>query len=95
MKLSQKGHVMSNAKVVTLETLSVRIAELESTITELKVRNRGPKSTRSMTADHAHLVKFGKLRDLAHMKAAKELGLSYGQVYSARGGYTFNHVKSS
>jgi len=83
---------MSNAKVVTLETLSVRIAELESTIAELKVRNRGPKSTRSMNAEHAHMVKFGQLKDLDHMECAKKLGLSYGQIYSARCGYTFKYV---
>jgi len=83
---------MSNSKEVTLETLSVRIAELESTIAELTVRNRGPKSTMSMTAEQAHMVKFGQLAKLDHMQCAKKLGLSYGQIYSARNGYTFNHV---
>jgi hypothetical protein len=46
-----------------------------------------------MTDEDAARVKFGDLKDLAHRKAAQELGLSYGQIYSCRLGYTFNHVK--
>ena len=76
---------MSNPKVVTLETLLARIEALES-------RNRGPKSERAMTEADAHMVKFGQMRDLAHREAAEKLGLSYGQIYSARGGYTFKDV---
>jgi DNA-directed RNA polymerase specialized sigma24 family protein len=45
-----------------------------------------------MTDEDAQKVKFGELKDLSHREAAKELGLSYGQVYSCRLGYTFNHI---
>jgi hypothetical protein len=62
-------------------------------VNDIKVRDRGPKSERSMTDDDAKRVKFGDLKDASHKDAAKKLGLSYGQIYSCRGGYTFNHVK--
>jgi len=83
--------IMSNAQKATIEQ---RLTMLEEKVANLKVRDRGPKSERSMTDEDAQRVKFGDLKDLKHKKAAKELGLSYGQIYSAREGYTFNHVKA-
>ena len=86
---------------VTIEPLSAKAtnAEIISTVNALiervnsiKVRDRGPKSERSMTDEDAARVKFGDLKNASHKDAAAELGLSYGQVYSARGGYTFTHV---
>lgn len=74
-------------------TLEQRVTALEAKVASIKVRDRGPKSERSMTDDDAQRVKFGDLKALSHKEAAKELGLSYGQVYSARGDYTFNHIK--
>jgi hypothetical protein len=83
-----------NAKTETGKlTLEERVAILEEKVANIKVRDRGPKSTRTMTDEDAARVKFGDLKDVAHRKAAQELGLSYGQVYSCRLGYTFNHVK--
>lgn len=82
---------MSNTQIATLEQ---RLALLEQKVEGLKVRNRGPKSERPMTEDDAQKVKFGDLKGLTHKKAAAKLGLSYGQIYSARNGYTFNHVKA-
>ena len=73
--------------------LIAKVNELVEKVNSIKVRDRGPKSTRTMTDEDAFKVKFGELKDLSHRKAAKELGLSYGQVYSCRLGYTFNHVK--
>lgn len=55
-------------------------------------RDRGPESTRDMTEDDARRIMLGDLRDVAHKKAAEILGLSYGQVYSARFGHTFKTV---
>jgi len=83
-----------NAKTekVTLESLAARLTELEEKVAKIKVRDRGPKSERAMTDEDAFRVKFGDLKGLGHKDAAKELNLSYGQVYSCRGGYTFNHV---
>lgn len=73
--------------------LLARIEALEEKVASIKVRDRGPKSERSMTDDDAFRVKFGDLTGLGHKQAAEKLGLSYGQVYSCRGGYTFTHVK--
>ena len=70
-----------------------KVNELIQKVNSIKVRDRGPKSERAMTDEDAYKVKFGDLKDKSHKDAAKELGLSYGQIYSARGGYTFNHVK--
>lgn len=75
-------------------TLEERVALLEEKVAAIKVRDRGPKSERSMTDEDAQRVKFGDLKDQSHKQAAEALGLSYGQIYSARGGYTFNHVKA-
>lgn len=84
---------MSNAKV-TLETILERVEQLEAQLAQIKTRDRGPRSERPMTDEDAQRVKFGDLKDHSHKAAAKELGLSYGQVYSCRGGYTFNHIKA-
>ena len=70
-----------------------KLNEIVQKVNNIKVRDRGPKSERSMTDDDARRVKFGDLKDESHKKAAEALGLSYGQIYSARGGYTFTHVK--
>ena len=83
---------MSKKSEVVELTLEERVAALEIRVAAIKVRDRGPKSERSMTDDDAARVKFGDLAEMTHKEAAKELGLSYGQVYSARGDYTFNHV---
>ncbi|MDJ0952463.1 MAG: hypothetical protein QNJ81_02165 [Acidimicrobiia bacterium] len=96
---------MSNeAKAVapaTIEALSPKATQAEIVATlnavieklnSIKVRDRGPKSERSMTDEDAFRVKFGDLKTESHKVAAAELGLSYGQVYSARGGYTFTHI---
>ena len=69
-----------------------RIASLEAKVLELKPRDRGPASTRAMSEEDARRIMLGDLKDTPHKKAAEELGLSYGQVYSARGGYTFKHI---
>lgn len=55
-------------------------------------RNRGPESTREMTKEDAERIMLGDLKDKKHNECATLLGLSYGQVYSARGGYTFKEV---
>lgn len=55
-------------------------------------RDRGPKSEKTMTDEDARRVIFGDLKDMGHNEAAKLLGLSYGQVYSARKGHTFKTI---
>ena len=77
------------------EALS-RIADLESRVVvleeQLAAKRPASKSENSMTEEHAFRVKFGDLKDLKHGRAAEALGLSYGQVFSCRGGYTFKTV---
>ena len=55
-------------------------------------RDRGPESTREMTEDDARRLLLGDLAAKNHKEAAQELGLSYGQVYSARTGFTFKSI---
>lgn len=68
--------------------LVARVEALESRPT----RDRGPASERQMTEDDARRILLGDLADSSHKAAASELGLSYGQVYSARNGFTFKIV---
>lgn len=55
-------------------------------------RDRGPKSEKTMTDDDARRVIHGDLKDASHKSAAETLGLSYGQVYSARKAFTFKAI---
>lgn len=80
------------SKATPAQTIE-KVNEIISKVNSIKVRDRGPKSERAMTDEDAARCKFGDLKDKSHKEAAKVLGLSYGQIYSARGGYTFNHVK--
>ena len=73
------------------------ILALQNNVEELKSqgsggRDRGPKSEGEMTEEHAVRVMLGDLRDKSHKDAALELKLSYGQIYSARKGYTFKKI---
>lgn len=70
------------------EELTNRVAKLE----EAMSKSRGTASTREMTDDDARRVLNGDLKEVAHKAAAETLGLSYGQVYSCRGEYTFKHI---
>lgn len=83
-----------NTKELTemVTALTKKVTDLESRLDALKSRDRGPASTRSMTEEDAKRIMLGDLKDVSHKKAAEELGLSYGQIYSARGGYTFKHI---
>lgn len=86
--LNEKINILTNS----LTEAHDQIDELKETIKNLNVRDRGPKSTRMMNEDDARRIMLGDLKDVSHKQAAKELGLSYAQVYSARGGYTFKNI---
>lgn len=89
---------------LTMKDLQAQIEELKAMIIaqgelieELKSqgsvnRDRGPKSEGEMTEEHAIRVMLGDLREKSHKDAALELKLSYGQIYSARKGYTFKKI---
>jgi len=84
----------SNKAMTTLE-LTNMILELQKEVKELKerpIRDRGPKSTKDMTEEDAKMIMIGDLKDSSHKECATKLGLSYGQVYSARNGFTFKKV---
>jgi hypothetical protein len=77
-----------------IEILQTEVAQLKAQIVTLSApRDRGPKSSGEMTEEHAFRVKFGDMKTVAHKAAAEALGLSYGQIFSCRGGYTFKQVK--
>lgn len=80
---------------VSLETIFEHIVSLHKKIDELKAAGpaRGTRqSQREMTDDDARAV-LGEHHKMKHNEAADKLGLSYGQVYSARLGYTFKHIR--
>lgn len=78
---------------LTIKDLAAKLNELIEAYNELPApRDRGPKSERQMTDDDARSILAGELMHASHKKAAEELGLSYGQIYSCRGGYTFKHI---
>ncbi len=80
---------------MNIQELQTKVVELEARIAKLEAvqpRDRGPKSETTMTEAHAFRVKFGDLKDMKPKDAAETLKLSYGQVFSARGGYTFKQV---
>ena len=80
---------MFNEALERITSLETRVVALEE---QLAAKRPAAKSENSMTEEHAFRVKFGDLKDLKHGKAAEALGLSYGQVFSCRGGYTFKTV---
>ena len=80
---------MFNEALERITSLEARVVVLEE---QLAAKKPATKYENSMTEEHAFRVKFGDLKDLKHGKAAEALGLSYGQVFSCRGGYTFKTV---
>ena len=81
-----------NAKLKEIVAKLNEVIEKLNTTKATKVRDRGPESERDMTEDDARRILLGDMKDVAHKKAAEELGLSYGQIYSARKGFTFKGV---
>jgi len=86
------------AEKMTMAKFASKVEELCSIIEKLQARvdeleeKRGPKSSREMTEADARRVLNGDMQKISHKSAAETLGLSYGQVYSCRGGYTFRKI---
>ena len=92
MEAAKKIEPLSaNAK---LKDVVAKLNELIEHVNTLKPagRDRGPVSLRVMTDDDARRLLLGDLKDTDHKKAAEVLELSYGQVYSARKGFTFKTI---
>ncbi len=80
--------------VKAVADLTAKVEAFEGKLAESATRDRGPKSEKEMSEADAFAVKFGIHKDAKHKAAAEALGLSYGQVFSCRGGYTFKQVKA-
>ena len=81
-----------SAKLKDIITKINELIEVMNTAKAPKARDRGPDSQREMTEDDARRILLGDMKDKSHKDAAKELGLSYGQIYSARKGFTFKSI---
>ena len=73
--------------VSMVEGLVAKVAELEA-----KLESKRDLGERKMTDEDAERILIGDLAGAKHKDAAEQLKLSYGQIYSARMGFTFKHV---
>ena len=98
---TQVAEVAAQIELINLEdklTMKALAEKLNEVITKLNAsspkatRNRGPQSERTMTDDDARRIMLGDLKEASHKDAAETLGLSYGQIYSARKGFTFKPI---
>jgi hypothetical protein len=90
-KVANIEELAKKAPKVTIKDLVKEIELLTERVKKLEEK-RGPKSTREMDESDARRILIGDLVDFSHKDAAAELGLSYGQIYSCRGGYTFKKL---
>jgi len=78
---------------LSMKILAEKLNEIVEALNKAPApRDRGPKSEHAMTIEDARKVISGELKDASHKEAAEKLGLSYGQIYSARKGFTFKEV---
>lgn len=90
-KIEALGEKAKTAELITkINEMIVKLNEM--TVKPVKSKDRGPSSSREMTDDDANRIMTGDLKDSSHKEAAETLGLSYGQVYSARKGFTFKEI---
>lgn len=79
-----------------IAALEARNEELQRVVDHLRVlvegRNKSAPVKRNMTDADAERVLVGDLVSMEHKDAAEVIGLTYAQVYSCRGGFTFKHV---
>lgn len=77
---------MTNKEVV------LAIRELQAQVASLTAAKASKSGDREMTDEDAFNVAYGDCSAMKHKDAAAKLGLSYGQVYSCRGEFTFKAV---
>lgn len=90
--VQEKIELLDVDSKLTVKDIAIKLNEVIEKINDVKVRDRGPKSVRKMTEEDAIRVIEGDLKDVPHKEVAEQLGLSYGQVYSARFGFTFKEI---
>lgn len=92
-QIKKQVEKLGDFEQVSFEQLVGKINEIIDTINNAPSgRNRGPVSEQTMTEEHARLVMLGEDKNLSHKDAAAKLKLSYGQIYSARKGFTFKNI---
>lgn len=84
-------NVEATAKM-TLAELTKLVFELQARIEKLEQPKTTASSGKEMTDDDARRILTGDLSTVKHKEAAEKLGLTYGQVYSCRGEFTFKHI---
>ena len=98
---TQVAEITNEISLINMEdklSMKALAEKLNEVITKLNAsspqaaRNRGPQSERTMTDDDARRIMLGDLKEASHKDAAEALGLSYGQIYSARKGFTFKVI---
>jgi len=84
---------------ITMKILAEKMNEIIDRVNELEASPqasgdtvRDIKSDRPMATEDAERVLLGDLKDMSTKEAAVTMGLSYGQVYSCRKGFTFKKV---
>ena len=83
---------------LTVAELTERLIALELTVAALSAKldeatkPAAKPDTKEMTDEMARRIMFGDLKDKKHKDAAEALGLTYGQVYSCRLGFTFKNI---
>lgn len=82
---------------LSLKTLGEKINELIVFANSLNVEkpaqiSKSTKSEKVMTEEDARKAMIGEHKSLSHKECAEILGLSYGQIYSARKGFTFKPI---
>jgi len=90
--------LLDTAKKLTVKDIAEKLNEVIEKVNTMDTSRpqgdtvRDIKSDRAMNEDDARSVLLGDLKDVSTKEAAVELGLSYGQVYSCRKGFTFKKV---
>ena len=93
--MSNQVETQVEAQVPTsLKEAIAMIVAMRKELDEVKSNLVKPNNVaaREMKDEDAIRILTGDLKDAKHNAAADTLGLSYGQVYSCRGEYTFKHV---
>lgn len=90
--VEDKQQLSTKNIALQLNNIIAVLKQMNSGTQPAATRDRGPKSDRDMTEEDARRIMLGDLKDASHKAAAEALGLSYGQVYSARKGFTFKSI---
>jgi len=77
---------------MSVTELTALVLQLQERIVKLETPKKSNESQREMTDDDARSIMFGDLKDTKHKDAGEKLGLSYGQIYSCRLGFTFKAI---